>query len=162
MSHPAATVPREKAMKSDRVVAGIQAAPFGFGKRRQAGDPGADCATVPIQPMPILTRVSHLETEGGPVTAIMRHWNPGDSGDPGRCKLCAKCQAYNNGCLILVGGFVPRERAPLYNTNRSVLHRAPLNQELWERLPTGAGWAAERPVAACCSENATTTRLPNP
>jgi tartrate dehydratase beta subunit/fumarate hydratase class I family protein len=66
------------------------------------------------QPMPIRTRGVTLNVGGRVVTAIMRHWRPGDSGPGGRCKLCPTCIAYDDGCLILVNKTVNKPERPLF------------------------------------------------
>lgn len=67
---------------------------------------------LPLQPYPLLTRVCHLEMGDGVVTAIGRTW---EDGDPARCRLCTKCEAVQNACLLMVDFFVPRSSAPLFS-----------------------------------------------
>ena len=88
--------------------------PFEFLKR---GRPfGVDSPNLlAFQPRPLLVRVVHFRMLGGWMTAIMRHWGPGDSGKQGRCKLCPECRAYDDGCLTVVGGLVAKSEASLYS-----------------------------------------------
>ncbi|WP_435005139.1 hypothetical protein P12x_003032 [Tundrisphaera lichenicola] len=65
------------------------------------------------QPLPLLTRVVTLKVLGVTITAVMRHWRPGDSGRRGRCQLCRNCSAYSDGCLVIIAKSVTREEAAL-------------------------------------------------
>ena len=76
---------------------------------------GADAA-VDGRPLPIRTKVGHLEVghsdpEVGSVTVttITRIWAPGD---PARCGRCRECAADHDVCSISMVGYVPRGEAP--------------------------------------------------
>lgn len=69
--------------------------------------------TVAMQPRPARTRVVYLHLYGRIVTAVMRHWRPGDAR---RCQLCPRCKAYDDGCLMVFSRRVPRAEAPLVST----------------------------------------------
>lgn len=71
---------------------------------------------VPIRPKPRLVRVVHFRLFRWWITAIMRHWSPGDSGPGGRCRLCPKCTAYEDGCLKVVSGRVSQAEAALLDS----------------------------------------------
>jgi hypothetical protein len=71
----------------------------------------------PETPRPTRTRVAHLKLGSLIITAIMRHWKPGDSGEDGRCRLCPKCHASEGGCLIVLDKGVSRAEAPLYDSH---------------------------------------------
>ena len=74
-------------------------------------------AVLSFQPKPELTRVIYFQVMGQIVTAIMRHWKRGDSGPNGRCRLCEKCSAYEQGCLFIAKGVVPRgDSAAFFST----------------------------------------------
>jgi hypothetical protein len=79
---------------------------------------GGDQPTIPFpgQPRPHTVRVVYLRVLRWTITAIFRGWLPGDSGPGGRCRLCRKCKAYDDGCLIVVGIRVPRESAGLFSS----------------------------------------------
>lgn len=63
-----------------------------------------------MQPRPVLTQMCHLRTRAGQVvTAIARHWEPGDTG---RCRLCPDCCANADVCLVMIGHRVSEEDAP--------------------------------------------------
>ncbi|HEU5118740.1 MAG TPA: hypothetical protein VFT74_19250 [Isosphaeraceae bacterium] len=68
---------------------------------------------IPIQPIPIRTRVARISLGGQVATAVMRHWRPGDTA---RCQLCRNCSARDNGCLVLIGLNVAPNNAALLNT----------------------------------------------
>jgi hypothetical protein len=95
-----------------------------------AGRDGADAltlmhpATVPIQPEPLKTWVTHFRVLGWMVTAIGRSWRPGESGPDGRCTLCARCTAHGDGCLVVVGQYVAEDLAPGFST-RTLVDRTP-------------------------------------
>jgi hypothetical protein len=95
------------------VIKGVLAAMMPLGRMRRAADL-AGPALIPIQPMPVVTRVAHFRILGRTITAIMRQWKPGDSGPGGRCRLCARCSAHDDGCLIQVNRLVARDEAPLF------------------------------------------------
>jgi hypothetical protein len=95
--------------------------------------------SIPLQPAPVLTRVGYIELGDQTVTAIMRHWQPGDSGPSGHCRLCPSCRAYANGCLILVNQYVPRPDAPLFNTNGTPFRRRPRRAVAHSAPKAGAG-----------------------
>jgi hypothetical protein len=65
------------------------------------------------QPMPIEFRTCHAED--GRFTAIFREWEPGESGPGGSCRRCLSCSAYDNRCLMMVPGIVPRSEAAAYS-----------------------------------------------
>ena len=70
-------------------------------------------ATLPLQPRPIETDVTHTYANGIWVTGIMRSWKAGDSD---RCRLCPRdrCTAAGRDrCLVAVDDFVSRESAAL-------------------------------------------------
>ena len=71
--------------------------------------------SIPFQPHPILTRVVHFKLFREWITAIMRHWNPGDAV---RCKLCPTCKAYQDGCLTVVTGRVEHGDAGMLSIHR--------------------------------------------
>jgi hypothetical protein len=78
-----------------------------------AHDPGEIPADVlAIQPKPVQWLVSHLWIGGRCVTAVARHWRPGDTR---KCRLCKECDADHglSYCQVLVGEFVPVESAAL-------------------------------------------------
>ena len=66
-----------------------------------------------IQPFPADTRVSRLRVGTRIATAIYRTWRPGDAA---RCRLCRRCTARDNGCLILTDVAVSDDSAPLFAT----------------------------------------------
>ena len=72
--------------------------------------------TIPMQPTPIRTRAVHYQDEAGVKTAIYRAWLPGESGPGGRCRLCDKCMAYGDACMIVVGFHVDRESAGSFSS----------------------------------------------
>lgn len=85
-----------------------------FAKPPTGDPPGAPIADVlAFNPRPLLTRVAHLRFAAWTITAIMRHWRPGDAG---RCRLCPRCRAYDDGCLLVVGREVSREEAPTFSS----------------------------------------------
>jgi len=59
------------------------------------------------------------------LTAVMRHWRPGDCG---RCRLCPRCRAYDDGCLMIFGKRVARADAPLVSSRGTA--------EVTEGVPT--------------------------
>lgn len=65
----------------------------------------------PDPPRPAKTRTAYLRG----VTGIVRIWHREDLG---RCRLCRECtlDIPSASCLILVGGDVPTEAAPLFST----------------------------------------------
>ncbi len=72
---------------------------------------------IPIQPLPIQSRVSHFRTHSGEViTAITRTWKDGDSGPGGRCKLCPVCVASENLCQFQINRHVAETEAPTFST----------------------------------------------
>jgi hypothetical protein len=79
-----------------------------------------DRPTLPIlssQPEPMQTRVAYVRIFGFVLTAIMRHWRPGDAG---RCKLCPRCRAYDDGCLMIFGRRIAKADAPLASSRGTV------------------------------------------
>jgi hypothetical protein len=66
-----------------------------------------------IQPRPLSTHVSYFYG----VTAIARRWGRGDTE---RCRLCERCEAGSEMCLIQVNGFVQDEDAPLFSMRRGL------------------------------------------
>jgi hypothetical protein len=54
--------------------------------------------------------VTYFRLFGFVITAIMRHWRPGDCS---RCRLCPNCRAYDDGCLMIFGRRIPKAVAPL-------------------------------------------------
>ena len=71
--------------------------------------------TIPIQPNPAKVRVVPFRLFQWWVTAIMRHWTPGDSGAAGRCRLCPTCKAHDDGCLMIVARKVSVAEAGLFS-----------------------------------------------
>lgn len=64
----------------------------------------------PAQPVPWITKVGSLVTHGHPVSAIYRKWNPGDVE---HCRLCDRCNAHNDECLILIEGKLTAARGQM-------------------------------------------------
>jgi hypothetical protein len=95
--------------------------------------------SLPLQPAPVLTRVGYIEMGDKTVTAIMRHWRPGDSGPSGHCRLCPSCRAYANGCLILVNQYVRRKNAPMFDTNGAPFQRRAAGARPHTASEAGAG-----------------------
>jgi hypothetical protein len=88
-------------------------------------------------PHPTLVRRAYFRLPGGWVTAIMRHWAPGDSGPGGRCKLCPECHAGEDGCMVMVGRWIEKDDAPLYSMNGKVIQPVPTGpndrpKTIWE------------------------------
>lgn len=65
------------------------------------------------QPTPIDTRVVHFPGVGQTISTIMRAWAPGDAA---HCRLCRRCTARANICIISVGYAVPPGDAPGFST----------------------------------------------
>lgn len=67
------------------------------------------------QPAPVRALVCHLclPRFGQVVTAISRVWAEGDAS---RCRLCDRCTAVADECLVQVSGFISREEAALFST----------------------------------------------
>jgi hypothetical protein len=105
----------------------------------RGNDRGIVPISLPLQPSPVLTRVGYIEVGDKTVTAIMRHWRPGDSGPSGHCHLCPSCRAYANGCLILVNQYVRRKDAPLFDTNGTPFQRRAPRARLNSSPKAGAG-----------------------
>jgi hypothetical protein len=121
--------------------------------------PIAEPDVIAIQPEPVMTRVVHFRILGRTVTAIMRLWKPGDSGPGGRCKLCHRCGAYDDGCLMQFNRFVAREEAPLFapdsipgmtwQNNRTTRCVAPTGEPAESRAepePTAETWRDRTPL----------------
>lgn len=87
---------------------------------------GSNPTIISIQPEPMATRVVYFRFLGFVVTAIMRHWKSGDSGPNGRCRLCPKCKAYGDGCLMIFGKKIAREDAGLVTSIGLVRPAQPL------------------------------------
>jgi hypothetical protein len=71
-------------------------------------------ATLPIQPEPIGTLVSHYWTADGEcISALSRLWQDGDTR---RCLLCDECSATHslNFCQLQVRQYVPLESGSLF------------------------------------------------
>lgn len=87
-------------------------------------------ASIPIQPHPVDTKVSHLPIPGGYATAIRRKWARDAAG---RCRLCQVCTAYNGGreCLVQFEAFISEADAPLASDadfERVELEREPIRR----------------------------------
>lgn len=72
--------------------------------------------TFPVQPRPSATKVARLKIFKWWATAVVRLWQPGESGERGRCALCKACTASGNMCLVVVPKFVADADAPLLST----------------------------------------------
>ena len=75
--------------------------------------PQSDRESIPLQPHPTRTRVSHRNSMGQIITAIARTW---EDGDEARCRLCDECDASEGMCLVQVVGRVVPEDAALFST----------------------------------------------
>lgn len=95
--------------------------------RRRPTNPAsaAPPATIALQPHPVRTRVVRLAIAGHVVTSIYRDWRPGDSGPDGRCRLCERCTAHGDGCLIQISREVSAEEAPLVSRIGTVCQDRP-------------------------------------
>jgi hypothetical protein len=75
-------------------------------------DPGTDSPDVlRLQPLPATVMVAQIVFGREPVTAISRTWKPGDAD---RCRLCPKCHAYDNRCMIVTNSLIPDSETALY------------------------------------------------
>lgn len=72
------------------------------------------------QPLPLRARRVVFGVGSKVVTAVMRHWRPGDSGPNGRCKLCPTCRAYEDACLIVINREVPRGEISLLSIRGTI------------------------------------------
>lgn len=98
------------------VLAALSAAPAALPALAEAAaapPPVEPPATVPLQPLPAALSVARMTVAGRPITAIMRHWKPGDAE---RCRLCPRhlCEVNSAGaCLVLVPQHVADHEAAL-------------------------------------------------
>jgi hypothetical protein len=67
----------------------------------------------PMQPIPLRTRVASLAIGGKFATAIFRQWVPGDTS---ACRLCQRCTASHDSCLLVVAQDkpLPRGQGPMF------------------------------------------------
>lgn len=72
--------------------------------------------TLPIQPHPLMTQLAAKTINGVTLSAISRHWAPGESK---YCRLCPSgtCAAQQESCLILTTQPVGNDEAPLYRSS---------------------------------------------
>jgi hypothetical protein len=78
------------------------------------GGEGRDAPHVlPFHPSPIQTRVIYMATGDGTTTTIARQWPPGA---PPSCRLCERCVARNDFCVLVIDDFIPRREAAQFST----------------------------------------------
>lgn len=73
------------------------------------------------QVRPIDVRVCYASDRSW--TSIYRSWPPGSTG---ACRLCSRCYAYGDACLMMVPGTVPRHLAESYSPDRSGVGLVPV------------------------------------
>jgi hypothetical protein len=64
------------------------------------------------QPRPLHALVYRLRMEGGFATLITRIWLPGRIS---RCRLCRRCTAKYNVCMVIARGIVPKGGAEMFS-----------------------------------------------
>jgi hypothetical protein len=68
---------------------------------------------LPFHPTPIQTRVIHVPAGAATATTIARQWPAGTSAS---CRLCDRCVALNDFCVLVIHGYVRRDDAPEFST----------------------------------------------
>ncbi len=69
---------------------------------------------VSLAPRPASVRVlNYRSPRGDASTTILREWKPGDAS---RCRLCDRCTARGDSCLIAVPGTLGRPEAEMFST----------------------------------------------
>jgi hypothetical protein len=66
-----------------------------------------------FRPFPISVMTSRLRLPGSTVTAIARGWAPGQAK---HCRLCERCSAHDDHCLVMTDVIVPNETVALHST----------------------------------------------
>ncbi|AGA31643.1 hypothetical protein [Singulisphaera acidiphila] len=69
-----------------------------------------------LAPRPLAAVPTYIRVPGFVVTSIARLWRPGDSGPEGVCRLCERCFAKDDMCVIMVAKYVPPDQAADFST----------------------------------------------